>query len=609
MVRRILDTFEEVAPWDRLYYAPSDAREFLAMEVRFHGAIEGIPGQVDSLLATFPEGSLDASQGEMLDDARFFFSTIHESVSHDLGKLRSKLKALSLTAETIALTEDEREFVSELTADLKGKYTSSMMGAAANLIAGEQLNGVEIEPILFPEKQEEFERNELLVETLTEVVENISNLLEEVPLAHAVEQWKLGERVDQYALTSLYSFLGNIGKLMKDKCRRALYSGDYHQIRRRETLLSARINELQMLHNISWGTAASGSMGEGETPFPMMIQKATELASILDINILRKIIGEKLVKDLLTIVTIEKEKSKRRDGNEEDPAQSGFRKDLPKNLYSLIDLVRDDDLNNFLNLLLGSVLKRGSLTLKRNQERKKAREQLEEIFEGPAVEGGGELFEFDEEVAFGGAASEVSSLPKSEPSILQEVPNFGTADQGSQDFEPEVDFSALEIPPVDFDPVTEDVTEPTADPAAEALVAAAAREKLEALQALQEIMLPLLSRSNAHRKSFELVHRMLKQNKTLPPAMLQSMHPYLFDLMNMLIPQLHNLPGIEEVSADHSSHLIEFCTFLCKKELSPAQLRSVVPGAMQRLIRLLDGLSSTTSSLILELEEQVSNLA
>ena len=125
-----------------------------------------------------------------------------------------------------------------------------------------------------------------------------------------------------------------------------------------------------------------------------------------------------------------------------------------------------------------------------------------------------------------------------------------------------------------------------------------ALEKLSALGELYDLLETLLSRSNAHRKSFELVHRLLKQRKTVPPAMLQSMHPYLFDIMNSLIPQLHDLDHLSDISANHAANLFEYCTFLCDRNLTPEQIRGDVPRTMDRVLRLLDGLHGTASKLV-----------
>ena len=112
--------------------------------------------------------------------------------------------------------------------------------------------------------------------------------------------------MDQYALAPLYSLLGDLGKLMQVSSRRALYSGDYHQIQQREVQLSARINELTSLHSMTWKTAAETDPAR-DGVYTVMIEKAVELAAILDVEILKKIVGDGAVKDLFFIVTMEKE--------------------------------------------------------------------------------------------------------------------------------------------------------------------------------------------------------------------------------------------------------------------------------------------------------------
>src|SRR5262249_48132849 len=147
-------------------------------------------------------------------------------------------------------TPVEGQLLCELAADLKGKYTSSLMGAAANLIGEGVWDGVELEPVLFPEKAEEFRQTKELAVALREAIAAIRPLPEQIPSADLLERWQRGRRVDQYALADLATLRGKIGRLLRERSRRALYSGDYHQISRREVLLSARINELERLHQV-----------------------------------------------------------------------------------------------------------------------------------------------------------------------------------------------------------------------------------------------------------------------------------------------------------------------------------------------------------------------
>lgn len=797
MVRQILDDMEAAAPWEGLYYPPNDTQAFLAMESDFLDVIDRIPARLQKLTESFLLEGMDPEAEQVLGDAEFFFGAIHDSVSPDIQKLRSKLRALSATSGAIALTTAERAFTCEISADLKGKYTSSIMGAAATLIASGLWNGVEIEPILFPEKREEFQRNELLVETLQEVVSNISNLLEELPLAHLVKVWESGQRVDQYALTTLYSFLGNLGKLMKGKCRRALYSGDYHQIQKRESLLSSRINELTTLHHVTWGTVPEEAVGGSASVYPRMILKATELAAILDLDILRKIIGNELVQEILSIVTVEKEKQKADNRDNPyaavEPKPSPLRDKLPPQLVSLVPLLYDEDLQKFLTLLLGSVRKRASLEVSRQRERagedplvpsidpnedsaqvptmdsnvgeesvgeESAVEELdmsfldepdfasqvqvdepsEVILPSPQAdfaphaetssdvgtadlpspdealssmsdgvfEDSGPTFAVPEQAAapeptavpelkFSGSDSSFqisfdtteptpSSPPVQPPPTMAPdptpsfeeaavefsqtsanpfasddpddaldaaLPSFGESSEVTPpvDFEPRFDVgqpvvpepsgiidrptvetpSARDRPPTFTEPSAtydrptfgpkdspfepklsmDEVLSPLPDfgfpdlpdpvlPQAEApkLTAdPAALEQLQTLKDLDGILSELLSRQNSHRKKFDMVHQFLQRRKTMPPSMLESMHPYLYDVLNMLVPQLHNLKDTPDIPPERATELIEICTFLCNKNMSPMQVKNDVLPTLGKLLSMLESLSRDTKGL------------
>lgn len=813
MVRQILDDMEAAAPWEGLYYPPNDSQAFLDMENAFLDVIEKIPPRLKKLTESFLLEGMDPEAEQVLGDAEFFFGAIHDNVAGEIKKLSNKLRALAVTSGSIALTPAERAFACEITADLKGKYASSIMGAAATLIASGLWNGVEIEPILFPEKLEEFQRNELLVQILQEVVGNINNLLEELPLAELVQQWEKGQRVDQYALTTLYSFLGNLGKLMKGKCRRALYSGDYHQIQKRETLLSSRINELTTLHHVTWGTVPKEVIGGADVPiYPLMIQKATELAAILDLDIMRKIVGGDTVKDMLSIVTVEKEQQKAESRDNPyltiEPKASPLRQKLPEHLRSLVPLLYDEDLQKFLMLLLGSVQKRASLevTRQRAQAGEKplvpaidptledepsfpslddpdffdaepapadstpifaAKQQdpitepvptlarhtgsftvPEQVFassessvqiefathepvppETPEVE---MEVEFDTIVTMPDAAptppvTEPAQIPQAEALVTAETPtaaetlgtsvsfdtpdsfanaesfapaSFGTAPsfapatfdevsfgepeepaqtaatnpfqadnaddaldaalpsfgestevQAPPDFEPRLDVgqpvvpqpsdtyempkvsapSARDRPPTFTEPSATydrpsfgpkdspferkismdevltplpefdfpDLPEPNLPATEESVgpVDPEAMARLDSLRDLADILENLLSRQNSHRKSFEMVHRLLQRRKTVPPSMLEAMHPYLYDVLNMLVPQLHNLPATPEIPQERATELIETCTFLCNKKMNPLQVKNDVLPTLERFLGMLETLSRDTKKL------------
>ncbi|MEM8930390.1 MAG: hypothetical protein AAGE94_04415, partial [Acidobacteriota bacterium] len=585
LVRQILDDLEQAAPWDDLYYPPPAAEDFLRMTNLLVAVIEGIPQRVDQL-ATEIE-ALGADE-EFLGDFEFFFRGIHFSVEQEISKLRRLLETFQSELEGREPTEDERDYISELSADLKGKYSSSIMGASASLLAADQWRGVEIEPILYPEKLEEFARNEKLVETLSEVTENIHNLLEQVPLAHCVETWSESKRVDQYALTPLYNLLGNLGKLMREDSRRALYSGDYHQIQKRENLLSARVNELTSLHSMTWGTMPPGVGGSAEDAYPKMIRKATELAAVLNVDILKQIIGDKQVESIMHVVAAEKEANANVDrwrfGHEIKPHPS--RQRIPETYHSLIILLYDEDLNTFLELLLGSVLKRASLTVQKEIETPPP-EEIDQLLESIQVL---QPDEIDAEPPPPPAASapppdlgiEMPEIDLSVLDIAEPTPRTATDltplresrerwDSSSLDSE----LQSLSGPAFAPDPSSMVETGPDLgdeldadDPADDA---ADRQALLNAMSDVEAVLGRLRSRSSSTYKSFQLIRRLLKQKRTIPPAMLQSMQPYLYEVMNELLPRLGDDRVAAHLGTD-TTQLIADCQLLCRPQLGPNEL-------------------------------------
>ncbi|MCP4654347.1 MAG: hypothetical protein GY856_02900 [bacterium] len=512
---------------------------------------------LNEIMDSLPEEVMSSSTKETLRNVRFYFDGMHNMVIPDLAKVRSTIEPYLEDGNAAPLTPETRAYICEISADLKGKYSSSIMGAAANLIAHGSWNGTEIEPILFPEKAEEFKRNDQLVETLREVIASIKRIPEEIPLGELIAQWKEGRRVDRYALSHLYAFLGDLGKLMKESSRRALYSGDYHQVQQRESMLSTRVNELNTLHGITWGITPQGANENVEDCYPLMIRKTLELAAIVDVEILRKLIGGRYVKEILDIVSLEAERKKAQDqggaaaGEAAGSAGRGgaLRERIPEELRSLIPLLSEEDLETFLELLLGSVLKRASFALK-----KEKKEHVEE------------------------EAALIAVQPTQQPAAPAPV----------KVVEPSPKPLEAPIPPSEPPPAPEPTVES----------AVPVDERLEALRKLQGFLREFLSRSNPYRKSFDLIHRLLNQRKIIPLAMLHSMLPYLDDLMNILVPQLSLVSSHGDLPPTIQTDLMQCCEALSSRQLTPQQLKAEVPGHMDRVLEILDNLHVTASDLI-----------
>ncbi len=347
LVRSSVDEFERVAPWRVLYYPPQEADAFASILTALIELIESIPKRVAATLSKVPKTAPASDDEPTREDIRFMFSGIHHMVAHELKRLETTLAPVR---ERGSATADERQLLCELSADLKGKYASSMMGAAASLITQGLWNGVEAEPILFPEKAEEFRNTRELVDLLKEVSDAIKQLPEQVHFKELMEGWQQGQRVDQYALADLPSLRGKIAKLLKERTRRALYSGDYHQISRREVLLSERINELETLHQRTWATD-HGVEQDLSPVYARLVQLTLEMAAVLDVTILKTLIGDKKVEGLRARVTSARTK----------PVSTASTPGA--GLDSLIPLLAEDDLRIFLELLLGAVMRRASLTV------------------------------------------------------------------------------------------------------------------------------------------------------------------------------------------------------------------------------------------------------
>ncbi|MEL7061435.1 MAG: hypothetical protein AAGN46_15535 [Acidobacteriota bacterium] len=571
LVRSLIDELERVAPWDRLYYPPAEHAEFLAMVAALFETIESIPDRVEAVVAEIKVGAagdpaIEALAGEMA----FFFRGIHTSVDQDLQQLAGGLDRLRRGE---ALHADNRAFACEVAADLKGKYSSSAMGAASALVAEGRWHGVAIEPILFPEKAEEFERNDRLVATLREVTTTIGNLIDDVPLASLVSTWRQGHKVDQYALTPLYGLLGTLGKLMQETSRRALYSGDYHQIRQREGQLSARVNRLATLHNASWGMALPGAPDDPAALFPQIVRTATELAAVLDVDLLRQILDSSVVDRILQVVTLEKATQPRgrgRFGPTPTPEPLPTSRSLvPEDFHSLIPLLYDEDLSTFLELLLGSVCKRASLSMRGRDDTETALPAIDVVRAIALLESGADA-----------DATHPAGLPPS-PSDAWSAPVDGDATLPVLDVAMFDELDAIE-------PLKSPATavSSTAPPTATVDRNGA---HLELLEELRTRLDHFLDRAPS-RNQFELIQRLLRQRRVVPMTMVQSMHPFLFEIVGRLVPQLEADGYADDVFPRHAARLVEICRSLTRPQPTQVELREEFPPQMEELLNVLEGL-------------------
>lgn len=349
LVRKVIDGLDEVAPWDLLYAPAEDRGDLSRLVCAFMELVEAVPDRVGQLIQSLRSSGMGEQE---VEDVDFFFSGIHGMVASDLGRLRVKLAELEGCDES---SPAQRAYLCEITADIKGKYTSAVMGAAASLIAEGLWDGIEVEPLLFPEKAAEFQRNDALVSAIDDILSTIEQLPSEVPFPRLMECWRCGERLDRYILADLDRLKSQLGMLLRVSNRRALYSGDFHQIHRRESQLSERLNELESLHRSTWRGSSRDVPPES---YERLVQLLLEVSAIIDVDILQRLIGEESCKDLRAVVVAERARG----------AGSKMGASLSAGLRGLVPLLAEDDLATYFAALRGAVLKRLSLRMMEDGE-------------------------------------------------------------------------------------------------------------------------------------------------------------------------------------------------------------------------------------------------
>ncbi len=514
LVRACVNDFERMAPWKLLYYPPEEPAELLGMVSALLDTIRGVPKRVDAVLHTLPADEAAGEDEPTRDDVSFLFRGIHHMVANDLKRLETALTPLRSGLGALP-TPAEGTRLCEIAADLKGKYASAMMGAAASLVGQGLYNGVELEPVLFPEKAEEFRSARELVERLREATQAIQKLPSHLPFSNLLERWRRQERVDLYALADLPSLRASLGKLLQEKNRRALYSGDYHQISRREMLLSERVTELERLHLLTWTTPRGTE--DLSAAYARMVQLVLEIATVLDANMLKELIGEKQVNGLRGRAVMGKGK----------PATAATGVD------ALVPLLAEDDLRIYLELLLGAVCRRASLTVPQPE---------------PAP-----------------APAPVVPMPVRKPAAAEVPPP---------------------VRPV-ASPKTQAVPPPPAKPAPRPVAAPVDRKA--SLARIDALLVELMSPANPHLSAFKMTQRLLAKHARIPDTMFQSIYPYLEEVRDKLVPALRPIVPYEGITEDVVQRLETYCNDLLRIDPSVGE---EISKKMDRLPRFLEAVRS-----------------
>jgi hypothetical protein len=342
LARACVEDLEAAAPWALLYVPVGDPRSLALAVAELVRVIQGIPDRVEELVGGLPPVA-DTSDLQS-EEIGFLLQSIHHMAEWDLEQVEGTLN-LFATARGASQRSAGRTLC-ELAADLKGKYGSALMGAAASIVAQGRWNGAAIEPMLFPEKADEFVQSRILVDLLRDTLAAVQDLPSRLSLADLAANWARGERVDEYALVDLVGLRARIGRLLQARHRRSLYSGDYHRLSWRERQLAARLQELERLHHWTWEVDASTTAHGYGDAFGRLVGLLHELAAVLDVGLLKELIGEEPVTRLHGRLTA---------GERGD--SSGV--ELEDRLLALL---AEDDLRLMLEGLLGAVQRRAALS-------------------------------------------------------------------------------------------------------------------------------------------------------------------------------------------------------------------------------------------------------
>jgi hypothetical protein len=118
----------------------------------------------------------------------------------------------------------------------------------------------------------------------------------------------------------------------------------------------------------------------------------------------------------------------------------------------------------------------------------------------------------------------------------------------------------------------------------------------ETLERLHHILQSLQSNENPHWSSFRMLQRLLTRHARIPPSIVQGAHPFVFEVLNELVPQLEVAASFGAVPQEARRRLVECCMALTDDRLSPEQMVDEVPAHLGRLHRLLEALGAATAA-------------
>lgn len=564
--RRFNAELETSCPWDLLYGARDNREGFLDAAERLVDQVHRLPQVAAHLDRTLELGGVSEAAREEIG---FFFGSVHAVLSHDLDRLHRAATRLSTSPGRPS--GDEIEEAAGLASDVLGKCIASLAGVATSIAAEGRWAPDAVAEVLFPERAREQSRSLRLVEDLRALINSIAELPGELDVAALREAWRTGRRADRYALTPLVLLRAQLARLLDPHHRRALYTGDFHAIQRRERRLAQRLIELDRLHFASWESRSEEDPGAQAALGASQATLLTEAAAVIDADLLAQLIGEPALRQLRTELERASERPSFEDstlGMRRIPAGAvAGEDDAAAELRALVPLVADEDLDTLLHLLLGTVQKRSSVAA-------------------------------------------ALALPSAAPPTPSRSPTAGEP-AGTGASEGGRPGTGAGTP---AHAAAELLTQAPAEPASFELTAsgsysqvqpsATKAERDRAIRSLHEWLEHRLVRGSAEWNAFRMIARLVGQRGPIPPAMFATARRFALDLQQELVPMLRGFTALGPLANELSRSFEVDTELLARDPIDPAVMRHQVPQAMRRIQEQLEALRSATTSLIARAEKR-----
>lgn len=117
------------------------------------------------------------------------------------------------------------------------------------------------------------------------------------------------------------------------------------------------------------------------------------------------------------------------------------------------------------------------------------------------------------------------------------------------------------------------------------------------LKMVSDLLSELLAPANSNLSAFRMTQRLLSKHARIPVAMFQSIQPYLKEVQERLVPALKQITPFRGITEEAVTKLEGYCTELRRPGLSPAELKDEVPKKMERLVRFLEALRAAVPTL------------